>query len=60
MATLRIRNVEEWVIEALQNRAEKHGWSLEDEVREILTAAVRDDLPGLKAPHRNSERGTRD
>lgn len=43
MAQLIVRNLEEDVKQRLQRRAARHGRSMEDEVRDILRAAVKDD-----------------
>jgi antitoxin FitA len=43
MAQLVVRNLENAVKARLQRRAKKHGHSVEEEVREILRAAVHDD-----------------
>ncbi len=43
MAQLLIRRIEESVKQGLQARARRHGRSTEEEVREILRAAVRDE-----------------
>ncbi len=49
MAALNIRNLDEAVKRRLQLRAARHGRSMEAEVREILTEAVREpeDSVGL-------------
>jgi antitoxin FitA len=47
MADLVVRNLENVVKVRLQRRARRHGRSLEEEVRDILRAAVsREELPG--------------
>ncbi len=43
MAQLLVRNLEDNVKAKLQQRARQHGRSTEEEVREILRAAVRDE-----------------
>lgn len=43
MAQLLVRNVEDDVKEKLQRRAQRHGHSTAEEVREILRNAVRDE-----------------
>lgn len=43
MASLTIRNLEEPVKELLRIRAANHGHSMEEEVRQILRAAVLED-----------------
>jgi plasmid stability protein len=42
MTEVRIRNVDEWVVEWHRQRAKREGRSLETELREILTQAARD------------------
>jgi len=36
MAEIRVRNLEEWVVEAFRLRARRNGHSLEGELRELL------------------------
>lgn len=43
MAQLLVRNLDDEVKTSLQRRARRHGRSTEEEVREILRNAVRDD-----------------
>lgn len=43
MAQFTVRNLEDDVKHRLQRRAQRHGTSLEEEVRGILRNAVRDD-----------------
>ena len=43
MAQVIVRNLEDSVKRKLQRRAAKHGRSMEEEVREILRDAVKDD-----------------
>ena len=43
MATLTVRNVPDEVHRALRERAARHGRSTEEEVREILAAAVKSE-----------------
>jgi plasmid stability protein len=45
MAQLVVRNLEDDVKKRLKKRAEKHGRSMEEEVRDILRAAVTKDKP---------------
>ena len=45
MAQLLVRNLEDDVKVRLQRRARRHGHSTEEEVREILRNAVRDEGP---------------
>lgn len=47
MAQFVVRNLENAVKERLQRRAQRHGRSMEEEVREILRSAVHEkDIPG--------------
>lgn len=46
MSQLIVRNVEEAIVRALKRRAVRHGRSAEAEHREILRAALREDLAG--------------
>lgn len=41
MPQLRVRNIEEWVCQALKDRARLNGHSLEAELRELLRAEAR-------------------
>lgn len=43
MAQIVVRNLEDEVKEKLQRRARLHGRSIEEEVRDILRSAVRDE-----------------
>jgi plasmid stability protein len=43
MAQLIVRNIEEDVKAQLQRRAARHGHSMEEEVRDILRSALRDE-----------------
>jgi plasmid stability protein len=43
MAQLLVRNIEESVKTKLQRRAKRHGRSMEEEVREILRNATKDE-----------------
>jgi plasmid stability protein len=43
MAQLVVRNIEDALKERLRRRAKQHGRSMEEEVREILRNAVKDD-----------------
>lgn len=45
MAQLVVRNIEDQVKAGLQRRARRHGRSMEQEVREILRNAARDEEP---------------
>lgn len=40
MAQVIVRNIEDEVKEGLKARASEHGWSMEEEVRQILRRAV--------------------
>jgi plasmid stability protein len=42
MAQVIVRNIEDDVKTALKQRASQHGWSMEEEVRQILRRAVRE------------------
>lgn len=44
MAQLVVRNIEESVKTKLQRRAKRHGRSMEEEVREILRDAAKDEV----------------
>ncbi len=46
MAALSIRDLDDAVREKLRIRAAQHGKSMESEIRDILTAAVAEDVPG--------------
>lgn len=45
MAQVIVRNIEEDVKTELKLRAAQHGWSMEEEVRQILRNAVRQGVP---------------
>jgi plasmid stability protein len=45
MAKLVIESIEDDVVERLERRARKHGWSLEELVRDILRDAANDARP---------------
>ena len=45
MAQFVVRNLEDNVKTSLKRRAQRHGRSMEDEVRHILRSAVKDDRP---------------
>ena len=53
MAQVIVRNLEESVKRKLQRRATKHGRSMEEEIRDILRDAVKDD--GKHGPGLGSE-----
>ncbi len=46
MAQLLVRNLDDSIKGRLQIRAKRHGRSTEEEVREILRNAVREEAPG--------------
>jgi plasmid stability protein len=50
MADLLIRHLDDDVNAKLQHRARRHGRSTEEEVREILRDAVRDEGGGARMP----------
>ena len=43
MASITVRNLDEWVKQRLRVRAASHGNSMEQEVRDILRTAVEDE-----------------
>lgn len=43
MAQVVVRNIEDGVKSGLKARASRHGWSMEEEVRQILRQAVSED-----------------
>ena len=43
MAQVIVRNIEDDVKAGLKQRASRHGWSMEEEVRQILRRAVSED-----------------
>lgn len=45
MGQLVVRNIENTVKTQLQRRAKRHGRSMEEEVRDILRSAVREETP---------------
>ena len=45
MAQVIVRNIENEVKTGLKQRAAMHGWSMEEEVRQILRSAVNQALP---------------
>jgi plasmid stability protein len=49
MAQVIIRNLEEQVVERLKARARGRGVSLEQELRDVVTAAARPDMTSIKA-----------
>jgi len=40
MAEIRVRNLDDWVVEAYRSRAKRHGRSLEGELRQLLRDEV--------------------
>jgi plasmid stability protein len=48
MAQLVVRHLEDEVKARLQKRATRHGRSMEDEVRDILRVATKDDSKGVR------------
>lgn len=40
MTAIHVRNVPEWVVTALRERAARHGQSMQQEIRQILEAAA--------------------
>lgn len=53
MGQVIVRNLDEDIKAALKRRASQHGWSMEEEVRQILRRAVNNQ------PRANSKLGTR-
>ncbi|MEX0915630.1 MAG: toxin-antitoxin system [Wenzhouxiangellaceae bacterium] len=53
MAQVVVRNIDEDIKAALKRRARQHGWSMEEEVRQILRRAVNEQ------PDATSDLGTR-
>jgi len=47
MAQVLVRNIEDGVKTGLKARASRHGWSMEEEVRQILRQAVREEQQAL-------------
>ena len=45
MAQVIVRNIEDAIKAGLKARASAHGWSMEEEVRQILRRALTDDAP---------------
>ena len=45
MAQVIVRNIEDDVKAGLKQRATLHGWSMEEEVRQILRRAVSEEMP---------------
>jgi antitoxin FitA len=61
VAQLVVRNLEDSVKEKLQRRAQRHGRSMEEEVREILRSAAHEEVPsaglGTRIAVRFAKRG---
>jgi plasmid stability protein len=47
MAEVRVRNLENWVVESMKSRAKRNGHSLEAELREMLTNSVQNERQKL-------------
>ena len=45
MAQVIVRNIDEDINDGLKQRASQHGWSMEEEVRQILRRAVNENVP---------------
>lgn len=57
MSSITVRNLDESVKAALRQRAARHGWSMEQEVREILRQSVQRQQPqGLSFADRVNQR----
>lgn len=57
MAQVVVRNIEEDVKTQLKQRAAQHGWSMEEEVRQILRNAIRPaEPPSVKLGSRIAKR----
>jgi plasmid stability protein len=57
MAQVIVRNIEAEVKTALKQRAARHGWSMEEEVRQILRNAVSQaEAPAVKLGTRIAQR----
>lgn len=48
MATITVRNLDEWVKQKLRVRAAANGKSMEQEVRDILRTAVEEERPSTQ------------
>ncbi|MGH9301253.1 MAG: FitA-like ribbon-helix-helix domain-containing protein [Acidimicrobiales bacterium] len=46
MTALHVRNLPESVVTALRERAARHGWSMQQEIRQILEAAAKSPPAG--------------
>jgi plasmid stability protein len=49
MAEVRVRNLEEWVVDAYRGRAKRHGRSLEGELRQMLRDEIANSRKRLVA-----------
>lgn len=47
MAQVLVRHLDDHIKSQLQQRARRHGWSMEEEVRQILRRAVNEPTPAL-------------
>lgn len=56
MSSITIRNLEEHIKTGLRLRAARHGWSMEQEVRNILQQALASDEASPSAPDSFAER----
>jgi plasmid stability protein len=56
MAQFTVRNLEEDVKTRLKRRAAQRGWSMEEEVRQILRNAVKDEAPPARLGSRIAAR----
>lgn len=48
MAQVIVRDIDDEITAGLKQRATKHGWSVEDEVRQILRQAIHEKVPTTK------------
>jgi plasmid stability protein len=60
MTDLRIRNVDDWVLDVHRRHAKQQGTTLENEAREILTAAALAKKQKLAEEHRAALQELRD
>ena len=60
MTDVRVRNVDDWVVELHRNRAKLEGRSLENELRQVLTDAARAKKQALAAELRAAVKGLHD
>ena len=58
MTEVRIRNVDDWVVELHRNRAKLEGHSLENELRQIITDAALAKKQALAAELSRRRQGT--